>query len=232
MTKAVKKQNPENQQKKKRHKRLYKVGGKGLTPGTMVFVGEQKTLEPRMDITCYDEKTLQEQKDASLDDFMRLNNKNNVTWLNINGIHDMALIEAVGKTFGLHPLTLEDIVNTTQRPKAEEFDHYIFLVLKMTFYNEDKNEIELENVSLILGDDFVLSFQEKEGDVFDPVRTRIRTTKGKIRKSGPDYLAYALMDALIDEYFTVLEKTGEYIESSMMRLCSIRKTIICIKFTA
>lgn len=198
-------------QKTKRH--IYKVGGKGITPGTPVFIGEKKLETPRLDVTCYTPDSLEEIPSATLDDFIRLKKKNNVTWLNVNGIHDIALIEAIGRQIALHPLTLEDIVNTTQRPKAEDYEDYIFLALKMTTFNEAEKETDIENISFVLGDSYVISFQEREGDVFNPVRERIRTTKGRIRKARPDYLVYALMDAVIDEYFAVLEKTGEHIET-------------------
>jgi len=113
----------------------------------------------------------------------------------------------------LHPLILEDIVNTEQRPKMEDFEQYIFVVLKMLQYNEKEDEIIAEQVSLILGSNFVISFQETEGDIFDPIRDRIRNSKGRIRKMGADYLAYALLDAVVDNYFTILEKIGEKIET-------------------
>lgn len=198
--------------REKRRRHMYNVGGKGLMPGTPVFVGEQKLDAPSMDITCYTAETLDEVSDATLEDFNRLTNDKNVTWLNVNGVHDISAIEAIGQYFNLHPLTLEDIVNTTQRPKAEEFDDYIFLVLKMAAYNEAEKEIEVENVSLVLGKGYVISFQEREGDVFGAVRTHIRSAKGRIRKSGADYLVYSLMDAVVDEYFAAIEKTGERIE--------------------
>jgi magnesium transporter len=135
-----------------------------------------------------------------------------VTWINIDGIHDVNIIEKIGNHFDLHALILEDILHTDQRPKYEDFENYLFVVLKMLYYEKEKQETRAEQVSLIIGADFVISFQEIEGDVFNPVRERIRNAKGRIRKMGADYLAYALMDAVVDNYFIVLEKLGEEIE--------------------
>jgi magnesium transporter len=135
-----------------------------------------------------------------------------VTWLNINGIHDVQLIEDLGACFGLHPMTLEDIVNTTQRPKFEEFPDYLFATLKMLAFNPVSSRIEIEHVSLILGRNFVISFLEDEGDVFDAVRQRIRTCTGRVRRHKADYLAYALMDAVVDHYFLAIEQLGDRIE--------------------
>ena len=199
--------------RKKRKSSASGLGDKaGLAPGTSIFVGERKQDKPRIDIMDYAEDRLEETHDASAGDCARLKDAPGVTWINVNGIHDVNLIEALGKRFGLHPLTLEDILNTTQRPKAEAFEKYIFLALKMITYNEAQNDINIENVSLILGAVYVVSFQEREGDVFEAVRQRIRSAKGRIRSAQSDYLAYALMDGVVDAYFVALEKIGEHIE--------------------
>jgi magnesium transporter len=118
----------------------------------------------------------------------------------------------VGKSFGVHPLVLEDIADTGQRPKMEDFDDYIFVVLKMFRFDDKEKQVKIEQISLVLGRDFVVSFQEREGDVFDPIRERLRSNKGRVRKAGADYLVYALMDAVIDNYFFIMEKLGEAIE--------------------
>ncbi len=130
----------------------------------------------------------------------------------MDGIHQLDNIEKIGEHFKIHPLVLEDIMNTGQRPKMEDFNDYLFIVLKMLSYDEEENETKTEQVSLILSSKFVISFQESEGDVFDPVRERIRSDRGRIRKMGVDYLAYSLIDAIVDNYFMVLEKIGEKIE--------------------
>ncbi len=135
-----------------------------------------------------------------------------VNWINIDGLHQIEVLEKLGECYGFHPLVLEDILNTDQRPKMEDSGDYLYIVLRMLNYNDKSSEIETEQVSLILGPNFVFSFQEKEEDVFDPVRERIRNNKGRIRKMGADYLAYALLDSIVDNYFTIMEKLGETIE--------------------
>jgi magnesium transporter len=136
-----------------------------------------------------------------------------VTWINIDGLHEVGIIEKIGKHFSIHPLILEDILHTGQRPKMEDFEDYIFLVVKMFYYDEKDDEIKMEQVSLLLGSNFVISFQEREGDIFDPIRERIRNHKGRIRMMKADYLGYALLDTIVDNYFIILEKIGEDIEN-------------------
>jgi len=135
-----------------------------------------------------------------------------VTWINVDGLHQLGVLESVGDRLGLHPLVLEDILNTGQRPKMEDFGGYIYIVFKMFYSNEMNDEIVEEQISLILGPAFVISFQERRGDVFDALRERIRSDRGRIRKMGADYLTYALLDSVVDNYFVVLEKLGEKME--------------------
>lgn len=191
----------------------------GLPPGTLVHIGEQKVERARITILDYDEARFEEKEAKTVEECFPFKDRPTVTWINIDGLHQVDIIEKLGKHFGLHPLLLEDIVNTEQRPKMEDYGDYIFLVLKMLYHrDEDDAEIEGEQVSLILGSNFVISLQEREGDVFDPVRDRIRKNKGRIRKAGPDYLAYALLDAVVDNYFAVLEGVGEKIEDAEQEL--------------
>ena len=135
-----------------------------------------------------------------------------MTWINIDGLHEVDIIEKAGTHFGFHSLLQEDIVHTGQRPKLETFETYIFIVLKMFYYKAEEQEVEAEQVSIILGSNFVISFQEREGDTFNWVRDRIRNSRGRIRRMGPDYLAYALIDSIVDNYFSTLEQYGERIE--------------------
>jgi magnesium transporter len=128
-------------------------------------------------------------------------------------MHQVDIIEKLGRHFELHPLTLEDILNTGQRPKLEDFESYVFVVLKMLSCNGPTGTVQSEQVSLVIGQNFVISLQERAGDVFEPIRDRIRNSKGRIRRMGADYLAYALMDAVVDNYFVILEKLGERVES-------------------
>jgi magnesium transporter len=185
---------------------------KGLAPGTLVYVGEQKTNQVRTTLIDYDEKEFQEKEVKNIEECFPFKDKPSVTWINIDGLQDIEIIEKIGNHFGLHPLVLEDILNTGQRPKMEDFEKYIFIVVKMIYYDEKENETKVEQVSFILGTNFVISFQEKPGDVFDAVRERIRKAKGRIRKAEADYLLYSLLDAIIDNYFSILEKIGDKIE--------------------
>ncbi len=185
----------------------------GMAPGTLIHIGERKTDRTRMKVVDYVSDRFTEQEIVNIDDAFALKDTPTSTWLNIDGIHDIELIDKIGRHFNIHPLTLEDILNTGQRPKLEDFDHYIYLVIKMIHVDEETNEIRSEQVSLVLGDNFLISFQEAPGDVFEPVRERIRKGRGRIRNSGVDYLAYALIDAVVDHYFVILEKIGAAIES-------------------
>lgn len=186
----------------------------GLPPGTLVHIGEKKIDKVKITVIDYSEENIEKKiiDNNNIADIYIYKDKPTVTWINIDGLHNMDIIEKIGEHFNLHPLVREDIVNTAQRPKFEDFDQYIFIVLKMLSYNEEINTMESEQVSLVLGENYVLSFQEKEGDVFENIRERILSAKGRIRKMKADYLVYALIDALVDNYFTVLEYSGEDIE--------------------
>jgi len=177
-----------------------------------VYIGKKKA--DRVKITCIDYYAdyFQEKEVETIDEVFPFSDTSTATWINLDGIHQLDNIEKIGEHFKIHPLVLEDIMNTGQRPKMEDFNDYLFIVLKMLSYDEEENETKTEQVSLILSSKFVLSFQESEGDVFDPVRERIRSDRGRIRKMGVDYLAYSLIDAIVDNYFMVLEKIGERIE--------------------
>jgi magnesium transporter len=185
----------------------------GLPPGTLVHIGERKTEEVKIAIIDYDQKDYQEKEAEKIEECFPFKDKPTVTWINIDGLQEVEIIEKIGAHFGIHPLVLEDIVHTGQRPKAEDLGDYLFIVLKMLYHDESEDEMMGEQVSLLLGPNYVISFQEREGDIFNPIRERIRNSKGRIRKAGADYLAYALLDAIVDHYFVILEKLGEKIES-------------------
>jgi len=160
----------------------------------------------------YDEAHFQEKETKTIEECLLFKDKPTVTWINIDGLHQVEILERLGECYGLHPLVLEDILNTDQRPKMEDYGEYLYIVLRMLNYNDKSSEIEAEQISLILGTNFVLSFQEKEGDTFNPIRERIRNSKGRIRRMGADYLSYSLLDSIVDNYFIILEKLGEKIE--------------------
>ncbi|MFW6160747.1 MAG: magnesium/cobalt transporter CorA [Acidobacteriota bacterium] len=184
----------------------------GLPPGTPVYIGEKREDEVRVTILDYDEKGSQEKEITDIEDIFPYQQKPTVTWINVNGIHRVDLIEKIGRGFNLHPLTIEDIVNTDQRPKLEDHEKYLYIVFKMLTYDEKEDEVKTEQVSLICLENCVLSFQEREGDIFEAIRQRIRNNKGRICRMKADYLAYSLIDAVVDNYFLILEKLGERIE--------------------
>jgi len=195
--------------KKFTRKRSKKVG---LPPGALVHVGEKREEKVRITIIDYDKAQFQEKEAETVEECFPFKDKPTVTWINVDGIHQPEIVKQLGDCFGMHPLVLEDILNTDQRPKMEDFGNYIYTVLKMLYYDEKSDEMIIEQISLVLGSNFVISFQEKMGDVFNPIRERIKSDKGRVRKMGADYLAYALTDAIVDNYFTILEKIGEKVE--------------------
>ena len=177
-----------------------------------MYVGKKKDEKVKVTCITYTAEHFEEQKVKSIDDCFPLKDKPAITWINVDGVHKLDNIEQIGKQLKIHPLALEDIVHTGQRPKMEDFEDYLFIVLNMLQYDEEVNETKTEQVSLILGSNYVVSFQEDEGDVFGLIRERIRADRGRTRKMGADYLAYSLVDAIVDHYFMVLEKVGEQIE--------------------
>ena len=176
----------------------------------MVYSGKDTTEQVKITLMEYNEHTLIEKDFYDIDECMNNVLPDMVKWINVDGIHNVELVEKIGKLFNIHPLTLEDIVNTAQRPKFEDYDDYVVSVMKMVYYD---TEIHSEQLTIILRDHTVISFQEVHGgDAFDLIRNRIRQAKGRIRKSSADYLYYALHDAVVDCYFTILEKVGDHIE--------------------
>jgi len=187
----------------------------GLDPGTLVHVGERKTERTRITVIDYDAARYEERELTEPGACAEYAGKPTVTWVNVDGLHDVATVEQVGRCFQAHPLILEDILNTSQRPKLDfEKDKYLFVVMRMLQANPD-GEVVPEQVSLLLNRHGVVSFQEqkREGDVFDPVRKRLRNSEGRLRQAGPDYLAYSLIDAVVDGYFGVVEQLGEQVEA-------------------
>ncbi len=160
----------------------------------------------------YDAVALTEQTLLDIKEVSHFKETDTVTWVNIHGLHDTDIMNDVGQVFKLHPLVLEDILNTGQRPKIEEFDTYVFIVLKMIRFDMETQTIVNEQLSMVLGDKYLLTFQEQSRDVFEPVRERIRRQRYRIRGSGSDYLAYALLDTVVDNYMFTIEVMGEKIE--------------------
>ena len=192
----------------------------GLPPGTMVHVGDKKSEKVKITLLDYDDNGhVTEKKIDDVNICKEFRDQTSMTWIDLEGLNDLDALSALGKQFDLHPLVMEDIVNTDQRPKMEDFGEYVYVVLKMFHLNESTNEITPEQVSIVFGSHFVLTFQEGiEGDCFDNIRERIRSGKGKLVKMSSDYLVYSLIDSIIDTYFTILEKFGDKIESLEIEL--------------
>ncbi len=200
--------------KENRMGRFFKRTGKkaAQSPGTLTHVGERRMDKVSIQKIAYDSAHLEEAQMENLDSFRFQKDFHGVIWLNMVGIHDTAVVERAGNIFDIHSLVLEDILNTFHRPKIEDYGDYVFLVLKMLYYDQNEREVISEQVSLVVGKNFVVTFQEREGDVFQPVRDRIQKGKGRIRNLGSDYLLYALVDAVVDHYFFIMEEIGEDIE--------------------
>ncbi len=199
----------------------------GLAPGTLVHIGNPGSLDTKITVFDFDQEHYQEKRITELENLKDYKDSQMVAWINIDGLQDVETIAKIGEIFDVDSLVLEDIVNTNQRPKVEDFGEYIFIVFKMIYPSSEKIEVISEQVSLILGTNYVISFQEEAGrDVFEMVRQRIRDGKGRIRKAKGDYLVCSLMDAVVDHYFLVLEKLGDRIEEVEEALLTYPKTTI------
>ena len=182
----------------------------GAPPGTLFYNGEERTDRIKITLIEYNDSEFFEQEFYDLSDCLSHVKPNMVKWINVEGLHKPELVEAIGKIYNIHPLTMEDIVHVDQRPKFEDYEHYVVAIMKMISYT---TEVNSEQLAIILCENTVLSFQEPHsGDAFDIIRTRLRQAKGRVRKLGADYLAYALMDAVVDCYFTAIERIGDKIE--------------------
>jgi magnesium transporter len=185
----------------------------GEPPGTLVHTGPTRSHEARIQTMVYRDGQCEDLLPTDVADVFPLREPPWVTWVNVDGVHDVELVRALGEKAGFHPLLLEDIVATSQRPKHEEYDSQMYLVLRMLEYDQELGEVNEDQLSLVLGSNYVFTFQEEPGDMFDRIRDRLRAGKGPLpTRHGADFLAYALMDAVVDEYFAVLENIGDRIE--------------------
>lgn len=216
----------------------------GTAPATLTLRSEAARSKPVITLVEYNAETIEERKIGRVEELFHCKTNNKVNWINVDGLGDIELLRAIGEHFGLHPLSLEDVLNTGQRPKLEEYDDHFFIVAQMVFC-EGKGDVSFEQVSIFLGRNFLITFQE-EGtrDVFEAVRVRLRGGRGFARKMGHDYLAYALLDAVVDHYFPVLESLGEVIEdledelverpvrSCVMRLHELKRIFLQLRRSA
>ncbi|WP_397362363.1 magnesium/cobalt transporter CorA [Olleya sp. R77988] len=199
---------PKNAKKKRTQNYKKQIG---QVPGALIYTGAKEGNKLHLHVFDYNNEDYKEGDLDSVEEAFRFKDSETVTWFNLNGLNFVNEIETIGNHYKLHPLILEDIVNTSQRPKIDTYQDYIFIVLKMMYY-DDSEKIISEQVSLVLGKNYVLTFQEAEGDVFNSVRQRIKTKKGRIRSEGADYLLYALIDAIVDHYYAIIETMGNKIE--------------------
>ncbi len=212
----------------------------GMPPGALILVGD-RSENTRISIIDFDQHNAEERDDVTIDEVFSSKETRRLAWINVTGLQDVSLIEQIGRGYDIHPLVLEDILHVGQRPKIEIFEDYVFLVFKMVQIEEETGELDIEQVSLILGANYIITFQEKRGDVFDPVRQRIMHGKGRIRTAGSDYLTYALIDVVVDYYFHVMdyyEELSEDLEDRVLgdtdddianRLHNMRRDIIQLR---
>ncbi|MCF8000513.1 MAG: magnesium/cobalt transporter CorA [Halanaerobiales bacterium] len=184
----------------------------GQPPGYLSYSDEKTKEEVKISYIDYDKDNYTEKEIEDIEESFKFKETDTTTWINIEGLSDIDIITKLSSEYNIHPLVQEDIFHAHQRPKVEEHENFLYIVAKMLKYNEAEEEIESEQISLVLGDGFVITFQEKPGDVFDPIRQRLKNEKGKIRNMKADYLAYALIDVLVDNYFIILEKISDRIE--------------------
>lgn len=198
----------------------------GQAPGTLQFVGDKKLEEVSIELYDYDSEQYSFHDLSKIDDSKPYLDSPSKTWINIKGLHDINALKKIWSYFDLHPLVQEDILNTSQRSKIENYQNNIFFVIRMFNYIEKVDELNVEQVSIVLGKNYVLSFQESEYPVFEPVIERIKKGALRLRNEGPDYSAYALIDTIVDHYFEVLEKLGDEIEELEERILENQDTAI------
>lgn len=200
--------------KVKRNRKTTASKSLGKAPGELVYLGDKENLETLLEVHEYTSEEYSTHKTKQIKKIFDVKGNNRVTWINVNGLNKAQDITKIGEYFGLHPLILEDIVNTNQRPKIDEYENYIFIVLKMLYHSEKNNELLTEHISIVVGQDYVVTFQETEEDIFNSIRERFKIQKSKLRCSGADYLAFSLMDAIIDNYSVVIENFGSKVEQT------------------
>ncbi len=196
--------------KKTRKLRSQKIG---LAPGALVHVGERRAAQTDIVLIEYDAATLRETRFDSIAAARGFARVPGTLWLNVHGLHEPEVMAEIGRRFNLHPLVLEDILNTDQRPKVDDYGDYLYIVARFFDYDAIAGTVSSDQISIVLGSDFVLTFQERPTGSFDPLRERLRGDKGQVRKLGADYLAYSLLDILVDRYFSVLEQLTERTEA-------------------
>ena len=185
----------------------------GLPPGSLVHVGEVLEAESRISVISYSQNRIDEHVVESIDEILRYRDTESITWVNFEGLVNTAFIEAIGEHFKIHPLVLEDILNTHQRTKFEEYEDHLFLVFKGMYVNEDRSYVNYEQISILIFDNFIFTFKERRDRIFHALKIRLKSSKGRVRAQGSDYLAYAILDTIVDLYFSLQDFVEENIES-------------------
>lgn len=185
----------------------------GLPPGSLVHVGDIKIARPEISLMEYDAAQILERKFQSIAESRQYQSTKSTVWLNVYGLHEPEVMAEIGRRFNLHPLVMEDVLHTEQRPKVDDYGDYLYLVTHFFAYDPETMRLSSDQVSIVIGRNFVLTFQERPTGCFDPIRERLRSDKGQIRKYAADYLAYSLLDAVVDRYFVVLDQLSERIEA-------------------
>ena len=186
----------------------------GMSPGSLVHIGDIVDADCRISVIDYSKETIEEQSIQSTDEILQYIDKDTVTWLNVEGLKDVELVESIGEILTIHPLVLEDILNTHQRPKFEEYDDYLYIVLKGLALENETFAVSYEQISILVLSNFVVTFKVKQDDILAPLKQRLKNGKGRIRKLGSDYLAYAILDTIVDQKFILLDSLDEVIEST------------------
>ncbi len=184
----------------------------GLPPGSLVHVGKRKVGRAKIRVISYSQRQYRETEVGSVEECISLKHPPGVSWINVSGIHNVGMVEALGKHLGLHPLVMEDIVNSEQRPKLEDFADYVFMVLRVPYVDEESGRLKSEQVSIICGSELVVTFLERDTGVFSPIVERLKTEGSRVRNLGADYLAYTLVDVIVDNYFIVMESLEKDME--------------------
>ncbi len=190
----------------------------GLAPATAEYVGDPREFKPWFDIMDYGENHFEEKFKLGLENVQEIFSDQHIRWINVTGLHNVALIDKFSEVLCLHGLVKEDIVHTNQRPKLDEYDDYLYVVVKMLSFDNKENALNSEQLSIVLKGNTIVTFIEDEGDIFDELRDRIRKGNIKLRRSGADYLLYCILDTLVDNYFVVLEKIGNKLEELEIRM--------------
>ncbi|MFA6915079.1 MAG: magnesium/cobalt transporter CorA [Parachlamydiales bacterium] len=185
----------------------------GMPPGTLINLGEQNTADQRIDLIDYTQDELLILEDITFEESMKYLNQSSCTWLHIRGLSDPHLIEKLGATLDLHPLILEDVLNPSQRSKLDEYQHHLFLVLRLLRYDENVKQLQDEQINIIFTKNYVVTISEKEHPLFEPIKQRIRSPTSRLRRNGTDYLCYALIDAIVDYYFILLVQIDDQLNA-------------------